>query len=268
MQFEMEEEPIKKNSSSTLRNGSYEKVKVELSRLLSEVFEKQADRSCREQGVEGQETSITGALRGRINDSLDLISASINKMGIKGIVLQSTTFRQKEEGKTGADFVVTFEFFEKGKSGPVISKSTLVQAKTAVIKMGPPQILHCNNEDLSGQLLDIEKASPGKGYLMLYTDTGAFVVPAGLAGGKMKKSVFEIHLDAVKKSGDIVATMSICTGGDVNLSPKALNAPRGSNGRVDASNFARIIASHASISNAHGNADVPSVLAISAATTG
>jgi hypothetical protein len=266
MQIQEEPEPIPDFTHLFVKKSAYEKVKSKLSLELAAIFEKHAENSCLEQEVEGQETSITGALRGRINDSLEAIAKSINKLKIEGVSLQSTTFRQKEEGRCGSDFVVTFEFFEKGKADPVISKSTLIQAKTAVVKDGPPKILHCSNKDLSDQLNTLESVSPGKGYLMLYTDAGAFAVPAGVANGSMKGTVLNLDFSSASKCGEIVKTMAICTGGDVDLSPKKLKAPRKFNGRVDASKFAKLITKYAGGLSYAEKVDAQSVLTISATT--
>lgn len=266
MQMQNEPEPKADLTKMFVKISPYEKVKRELSLELAAIFEKHAENSCQEQEVEGQETSITGALRGRINDSLEAISKSINKLNIHGVSLQSTTFRQKEEGKCGSDFVITFELFEKGKPDPVISKSTLIQAKTAVVKKGPPEILHCSNKDLPGQLKTLESVSPGKGYLMFYTDSGAFVVSAGVAIGSMSGTVLNLDVSSASKSGEIVKTMAICTGGDVNLSPKKLKVPRKFDGRVDASKFAKLITKHVGGLGDAEKVNAQSVLTISATT--
>jgi hypothetical protein len=245
MQIQNEPDPIPDYTKLFKKTSAYEKFKEPLSKKLAAIFEEHADNSCLEQDVKGNEVIITGALRGRINDSLKAIAQSINRMRIDGISLQSTTFLQKEEGKCGSDFVITFELFEKNKPyDPVVSKSTLIQAKTAIIREGPPKKLYCANPDLAGQLKTLESVSSGKGYLMFYTDAGAFVVPAAVANEKISNTVLNLDFTSVSKSGDVVKKMAICTGGDVDLSPKKLGASRKPDGRVNASEFAKLIATH------------------------
>lgn len=265
MQIEKEPDPVPDFMHLFAKKYAYDAVKKKLSLELEAIFDKHAEKSCLEQKVMGQETSITGALRARINDSFEMIAKSINKLRIDGVALQSTTFRQKEEGQCGSDFVITFEVFEKGKeNNPIVSKSTLIQAKTAVIRKGPPKILHCNNEDLSGQLTTLESVSPGKGYLMFYTDSGAFAVPAALALGKMSGTLLNLDFSLASKSGDMVKTMAICTGGDVGLSPKKLGAKRKPDGRVDASEFATLITKSTSKISAANKIVPQGILTISA----
>jgi len=78
---------------------------------------------------------------------------------------------------------------------------------------------------------------------MLYTDSGAFVVPSQTALKSTKGSAFSIEKQATQDGGYLMYLLAICEGGDMDISPKALNAPR--TGRfVDASKYAKVLAQH------------------------
>jgi hypothetical protein len=258
MQIQIQrEKPKQKVDAAATR--AYDKAKQELSLSLGALFSGLADKSCFDQSVAGQEIAITGALRGRVNDCLTSAAAAIDRKKFKGVAVRATTFLQKQESAVGSDFVLTFEVFHSGAKCPYISKSILVQAKTAVIKDGPPKFLHCRNKDLPKQLKDIALLSPNRGFLMLYTDQGAYVVPAERAAESLTRAVLVFDLEQANQSGYMMEIMANCTGGDTLISPLALKAPRDGK-HINPSKFAEILTARA---NSIGPKPAASLLAVS-----
>ena len=218
----------------------YDENKDSIARILKKELSEVVEKICTKGKLKGSETSVNGGVR-MLAELLESNFRFTKSPAYRNYTLEAHTFVQEQEGPTGCDLLFTYEAFLFGELLPFISKVTPVQAKIAeVITENNISFLYCKDPNLKAQLENIVKISREQGLLLMYTaDQGAFVIHAKdalLAMGD-KLTVMKVNISATNDVGQIAELLAICTGGDLNMSPKSLKTQRDKNGDIDIEDY-------------------------------
>ncbi|WP_343654532.1 hypothetical protein [Paraburkholderia caribensis] len=214
--------------------------KDEIASRLSTKFISELDAELADQNPKGLETSLNGSTKTFINQmNRSVLTEAFNAMNgtrvwsSRNCTIHSASFRASgEEADTGSDIAIFFEVRDRSSpfSEPIVSKTLLIQAKVG--GFNSHGILSVRNPDLRGQIDTILTITPRDGFLLVYTDVGAFCVPAREVARQLT-SGSTVKVNDPQPAGEMIRRLVECSAGNVrNVSPSALRVARKSDGTI------------------------------------
>lgn len=135
-----------------------------------------------------------------------------------------------QEGPTGSDIAVFLEV--RGRNGDrkaFVSKTLLIQAKVG--RVNKDKSISAGDKHLPMQIKQIQRISPDDGFLLIYTDRGAYCVSISEASNCLKGKT--VRTKNYSNAGDMIYQMVMCTAGNArHISPTILQPARDGNGNI------------------------------------
>ncbi len=196
-----------------------------------------------DQHPKGLETMTTGRWVQIVSDAMDRQVIVAGSRSFHVNTHASFLNPSTQEGVTGSDLAIYLEVYTRPPlhGDRIVSKTLLVQAKVGTIK---GISLRCANPDLRRQLDRISLIGEGDGFLLVYTETGAYCVQvedalSGMTGNSLRTTNFQA-------SSTLIEKMANCTAGNcAAISPSALAVPRSSDGRIKVDRANHLLAAYA-----------------------
>lgn len=225
---------------------AFEQVKNFIGNSAGEFAKNKINKKLSEESPIGIEDKFSGRVAQIIEDAVEQADNSNTEILKKyKISVSAKSIKPTSQEKyLGADLAIFFEVLDK-KSKPVISKTLLIQAKNGVYRKGPPPSINISDERVEEQILKINSVTPSDGYVLVYTESGAFCMePKTAFLGINGNTINSHHFDKVDV---ILKKLFECKSGTRDIvSPAALNAKR-VNGRLDINDAANKLSYHAQI---------------------
>ncbi|MCS0591349.1 hypothetical protein ACFQ09_11435 [Massilia norwichensis] len=237
LEFEQENEP--ERAFEEARVG----IAMGLRRLVTQGLNEQLD----EQAAKGLEPETNGMSV--------LIMRTAGKNSSRAVLAAGHVFEFKvavaamnpktQEGPTGADIAIFLEVLpQSGAYIPILSKTLLIQAKVG--KLNAKGELSASDQHLPGQIAQIQRVSPNDGFLLVYTDQGAYCIEIAEATRRLNGNT--VRTTHFSDAGEMLYRMVICTSGnEPSIAPSALGPRRDTLGSIEVADAAQRLANVARI---------------------